>query len=86
MSSNGCGFAPSHAGPMLRLLRNCSRVQDWSAWSRLLARTFVVEPRRLLEIDRNGPVSLYSSCSVFSKVGGVPAQAHFLVQLGRVLF
>ena len=61
------------AGPMLRLLRNSSRAQDWSAPSRLLARTFVVEPRRLLEIDRNGPlpgtlrilVVSFCSCAAF---------------------
>ena len=59
MSSDGLGFVAVwiFAGLMLRLLRYSSRVQDWSARSRSLARTFVVEPRRLLEIDRNGPVS-----------------------------
>jgi hypothetical protein len=73
------------AGLMLRL-RNSSRAQDWSARSRLLARTFVVEPRRLLEIDRNGPVSA-SRALCFGKPGRwYPRRTRALRQLGRALF
>lgn len=60
-SYGGCCFFMSFvAGLMLRWLGERSRVQDWSSWSRWLVRTFVVEPRRVLEIDENGPVSVYS--------------------------